>query len=61
MKLADGWGDSDYSSSGAPSIPLIVEGDKLFLDATLEVPAGKSVTHKLRIDTGSGHRLTTRS
>ncbi|MBA3776867.1 MAG: clan AA aspartic protease [Betaproteobacteria bacterium] len=37
----------------AESIPLIVEGDKLFLEATLEVPAGKSVTHKLRIDTGS--------
>ena len=35
------------------SIPLIVEGDKLFLEAELEVPAGKKVTHKLRIDTGS--------
>ena len=38
---------------GVNSIPLIVEGDKLFLEATLEVPAGKTVTHKLRIDTGS--------
>lgn len=35
------------------SIPLIVDGDKLFLEAKLEVPAGKTVTHKLRIDTGS--------
>jgi hypothetical protein len=35
------------------SIPLLVEGDKLFLEAELEVPAGKKVTHKLRIDTGS--------
>lgn len=38
---------------GAASIPLIVEGEKLFLEAALEVPAGKTVTHKLRIDTGS--------
>jgi hypothetical protein len=35
------------------SIPLFVEGDKLLLEATLEVPAGQVVTHKLRIDTGS--------
>jgi len=39
--------------SGGASIPLLVEGDKLFLEATLEVPAGQTVTHKLRIDTGS--------
>jgi aspartyl protease len=38
---------------GVTSIPLIVEGDKLLLEATLEVPAGQVVTHKLRIDTGS--------
>jgi hypothetical protein len=38
---------------GAAFIPLIVEGDKLFLEAALEVPAGQTVTHKLRIDTGS--------
>ncbi|MFL6520835.1 MAG: retropepsin-like aspartic protease [Chthoniobacterales bacterium] len=38
---------------GVTSIPLFVDGDKLLLEATLEVPAGKSVTHKLRIDTGS--------
>jgi predicted aspartyl protease len=41
-----------YTGNGA-SIPLIVEGGKLFFEATLEVPAGKTVTHKLRIDTGS--------
>ena len=41
-----------HSPDGS-SIPLIVDGDKLFLEATLEVPAGRSVTHKLRIDTGS--------
>jgi predicted aspartyl protease len=41
------------ADEGATSIPLIVDGDKLFLEATLEVPAGKTVTHKLRIDTGS--------
>jgi hypothetical protein len=38
---------------GGASIPLLVEGDKLFLEAALEVPAGQTVTHKLRIDTGS--------
>ena len=38
---------------GGESIPLLVEGDKLFLEAALEVPAGQTVTHKLRIDTGS--------
>jgi len=41
-----------HEGEGA-SIPLLVEGDKLFLEATLEVPAGQTVTHKLRIDTGS--------
>lgn len=41
-----------YTGVGA-SIPLIVEGGKFFLEASLEVPAGKTVTHKLRIDTGS--------
>lgn len=41
-----------HEGDGA-SIPLFVEGDKLFLEATLEVPAGQTVTHKLRIDTGS--------
>lgn len=42
----------NYTGGGA-SIPLIVEGGKFFLEATLEVPAGKTVIHKLRIDTGS--------
>jgi hypothetical protein len=41
-----------YTGNGV-SIPLVVEGGKLFLEADLEVPAGKTVTHKLRIDTGS--------
>jgi hypothetical protein len=41
-----------YRGEGA-SIPLIVENGKLFLEAELEVPAGHSVRHKLRIDTGS--------
>jgi hypothetical protein len=41
-----------FTGNGA-SIPLIFEGDKLFLEADLEVPAGRVVTHKLRIDTGS--------
>jgi predicted aspartyl protease len=41
-----------YTGEGA-SIPLVVEGGKLFLEASLEVPAGKTTTHKLRIDTGA--------
>jgi len=41
-----------YAGGGA-SLPLIVEGGKFFLEAILEVPAGKTTTHKLRIDTGS--------
>lgn len=41
-----------YEGDGE-STPLIVEGDKLFLEAALEVPAGRVATHKLRIDTGS--------
>ena len=43
---------SSPDAKGA-SVPLIVDGDKLFLEAVLEAPAGKTVTHKLRIDTGS--------
>ncbi len=43
---------SPQEAKGEP-IPLIVEGDKLFLEATLEAPAGKTVKHRLRIDTGS--------
>jgi predicted aspartyl protease len=41
-----------YTGGGA-SLPLIVEGGKFFLEANLEVPAGKTTTHKLRIDTGA--------
>lgn len=44
---------SYHHEGSAASIPLFIEGDKLFLEATLEVPAGQNVTHKLRIDTGS--------
>ncbi|HEX8680266.1 MAG TPA: retropepsin-like aspartic protease [Chthoniobacterales bacterium] len=36
-----------------PSVPLLVEGDKLFLEATLALGEGKAVTRKLRIDSGS--------
>ncbi len=43
---------SYHYEAGVASIPMLVEGDKLFLEATLEVPAGKTVTHKLLIDTG---------
>jgi hypothetical protein len=39
--------------AGAESIPLTVEGDKLFLEATLDAAPGRVVTQKLRIDTGS--------
>jgi predicted aspartyl protease len=47
----------DPASYRAPpseiAIPLINENEKLFVEASLEVPAGKTVVHKLRIDTGS--------
>lgn len=35
------------------SIPLIVEGDKLFVELTLDVRPGLSVTERIRIDTGA--------
>ena len=38
--------------SGA-TLPLIVDGDKLYIDAVLDVRSGLSVQHRLRIDTGS--------
>lgn len=38
---------------GGATIPLIVEGDKLFLEATLTVRTGVTVRRRLRIDTGS--------
>jgi hypothetical protein len=41
-----------YTGDGA-SIPLLVENNKLYLEAELEVPAGHTVTQRLRIDTGS--------
>jgi len=44
---------SYHHEGDAVSIPLVVEGDKLFLEAELEVPDGRIVKHKLRIDTGS--------
>lgn len=43
---------SPHEAKGEP-VPLIVDGDKLLLEATLEAPAGKTVKHRLRIDTGS--------
>lgn len=43
---------SAYEGKGE-SIPLIVDGDKFYLEATLEEPAGKTIKHRLRIDTGS--------
>ena len=45
--------DTYRHESGGTSVPLLVEGDKLFLEAAIEVAEGKSVTRKLRIDTGS--------
>jgi hypothetical protein len=41
-----------FPKSGA-LIPLVVEGDRLFLDAVLDVRPGLSVRRRLRIDTGS--------
>ncbi len=41
-----------YHGDGT-AIPLILENNRLYLSAELEVSAGHSVTHRLRIDTGS--------
>jgi hypothetical protein len=38
---------------GAAKIPLVLESDRLFLNATLDVNDKLTVTHKLRVDTGS--------
>lgn len=38
---------------GEVALPLIVEKQKLYVDATLEVTPGRRVVHRLRIDTGS--------
>jgi hypothetical protein len=37
----------------AASIPLIVENHRFFIEATLEASEKKTVTHRLRVDTGS--------
>jgi hypothetical protein len=37
----------------AASVPLIVENHRFFIDATLEPSEKKTVTHRLRVDTGS--------
>ncbi len=52
------WDPATYQYRGdGASVPLIVQNGKLFLEAELEVPAGKTVTHKLRIDTGSSSSI----
>lgn len=38
---------------GARSIPLIVDGDRLFIEVGLDVRPGLSVTHRVRVDTGA--------
>ncbi|HWT13598.1 MAG TPA: aspartyl protease family protein [Allosphingosinicella sp.] len=38
---------------GGATVPLIVEGDKLFLDVTLTVRPGLTVERRVRVDTGS--------
>lgn len=41
-----------YAGRGA-RVPLVVEQNKLFIDATLDVKPGLRVVHRLRIDLGS--------
>jgi hypothetical protein len=38
---------------GAASIPLVVDGDKMFVNLRLDVRPGLSVTERLRVDTGA--------
>lgn len=49
--------ESYRHEGGGASIPLLVEGDKLFLEAAISVGEGKPATRKLRIDTGSESSL----
>ena len=37
----------------ASSVPLILENHRIFIEATLEASEKKTVTHRLRVDTGS--------
>lgn len=39
--------------AGTASVPLIVEGDRLFIDARLDIRPGVTVTRRLRVDVGS--------
>jgi hypothetical protein len=39
--------------SKASAIPLIVENHRMFIDLTIEVSDQKTVTHRVRVDTGS--------
>jgi hypothetical protein len=44
----------DFSPpAGAASIPLIVENHRLYINAKIDVSADETVTHRLRVDTGS--------
>ncbi len=38
---------------GEAVVPLIIEGEKMFVEARLDVKPGLSVIHKLRVDTGA--------
>jgi hypothetical protein len=45
--------DGLQSFAGGATLPLFLDGDKLYIDAVLDVRSGLSVQHRLRIDTGS--------
>lgn len=43
-----------FSASGETILPLIVKNDRYYVDATLDVRPGLTVTDRFRVDTGSG-------
>jgi hypothetical protein len=38
---------------GFQALPFVVENHRMYVDATIEVSAGQTVSHRLRVDTGS--------
>src|SRR5579872_2869377 len=45
--------DNFTKPARASSVPLILENHRMYMEATIEVSDTQTVTHKLRIDTGS--------
>src|SRR5262249_12542024 len=46
-----------HYSGGGSAIPFVLANHRLYFNATLTVRPGLSVTHRLRVDTGSGDSI----